>query len=166
MENWLLRGHYETLPSGRTSCSCVVHVRACEGSMEAAFPHLASAPKERSCILKLIWPFWGWKMGKRNWLLQSQWGNAEYSRYRVFWLPRDLGKIVIISLNCHKAISTVWDIECRTGNGIMPCSPVQPVQPIFHFLCDILCPHTVYLFLIKSSLLCHVFGPRSSIVFK
>ena len=25
----------------------------------------------------------------------------------------------------------------------MQCSPVQPIQPIFHFLCDILCPHTV-----------------------
>ena len=36
------------------------------------------------------------------------------------------------------------DIGCRTGNGIMQCSPVQPIQPIFHFLCDILCPHMVF----------------------
>ena len=36
------------------------------------------------------------------------------------------------------------DIGCRTGNGIiMQCSPEQPIQQIFHFLRDILCPHTI-----------------------
>ena len=26
---------------------------------------------------------------------------------------------------------------------MMQCRPMQPVQPIFHFLCNIICPHTV-----------------------
>ena len=45
----------------------------------------------------------------------------------------------VLSLEAPK----VLDIGCRTGNGIVQCSPVQPIQLIFHFLCVILCPHIV-----------------------
>ena len=51
--------------------------------------------------------------------------------------------------------SLVWyvmcgDIWCRIGNVIMQYSPLQSIQPIFHFLCDILCPHTVFRALLTS----------------
>ena len=34
-------------------------------------------------------------------------------------------------------------IGCRSGNGIIQCSPVQPIQLIFNLVCDILCPDMV-----------------------
>ena len=35
------------------------------------------------------------------------------------------------------------DIGCLAGNGIIQCSPMQHIQHIFQFLCDIVCPHTI-----------------------
>ena len=84
------------------------------------------------------------RRSRRRWALvkSGRLARAKFLSRCLSLLPRSL--VLRLAWLVQSGIGRMpcGDIECRTGNG-PHCSPVQPILPIFHFLCDILCPHTL-----------------------